>query len=63
VNGILVSLTAFTAFFGGALVGALLRRNLPPSHLGEATKDIVRLGTGLLGTLSALVHCLGQQFL
>ena len=28
---------------------------MPADHLGESTKDIVRLGTGLLGTLSALV--------
>src|SRR5262249_26674548 len=40
---------------GGALFGTLLRRVLPEHHLAEGTKDIVRLGTGLLGTISALV--------
>jgi hypothetical protein len=48
-------LIAFATLFGGAFVGAWLRHGLPAHHLGDATKDIVRLGTGLLGTLSALV--------
>jgi hypothetical protein len=55
VNGISASLVAFATIFGGAFIGAWLRRRLPEHHLGDATKDIVRLGTGLLGTLSALV--------
>ncbi len=55
MNGIPASLIAFATIFGGAFVGAWLRRRLPEHHLGEGTKDIVRLGTGLLGTLSALV--------
>jgi Protein of unknown function (DUF4239) len=55
VNGLSVSLIAFATIFGGAFIGAYLRHGLPAHHLGDATKDIVRLGTGLLGTLSALV--------
>jgi hypothetical protein len=55
VNRIWLSLIAFTTIFGGAFIGAFLRHRLPTGHLGDATKDIVRLGTGLLGTLSALV--------
>jgi hypothetical protein len=55
LNGILASLIAFATIFGGAFIGAWLRHRLPEHHLGEGTKDIVRLGTGLLGTLSALV--------
>jgi hypothetical protein len=55
VNGIAASLIAFATIFGGAFIGAWLRHRLPEHHLGEGTKDIVRLGTGLLGTLSALV--------
>lgn len=55
MNGISASLVAFATIFGGAFIGAWLRRRLPEHHLGDATKDIVRLGTGLLGTLSALV--------
>ena len=55
MNGVPISLIAFATIFGGAFIGAWLRRQLPEHHLGDATKDIVRLGTGLLGTLSALV--------
>ncbi len=55
MNGISASLIAFATIFGGAFIGVWLRHRLPEQHLGDATKDIVRLGTGLLGTLSALV--------
>jgi hypothetical protein len=33
----------------------LLRNKLPEHHLGGATKDVVRLGSGLIGTIAALV--------
>lgn len=39
----------------GAAGGALLRRSLPGHHLDEHAKDIVRLGAGLVATISALV--------
>jgi fluoride ion exporter CrcB/FEX len=39
----------------GALFGALLRKILPDHHLPDGTKDYVRLGTGLIATISALV--------
>jgi Protein of unknown function (DUF4239) len=46
---------AFTFIFGGALVGMLLRLVLPEPHLNPDTKDVIRLSTGLIATLSALV--------
>lgn len=55
MNPYVISLIAFIVIFGGAFLGAFLRRVLPEHHLAESTKDIVRLGTGLLGTISALV--------
>lgn len=39
----------------GAVLGVLLRRWLPDHHLNEHTRDIVRLGAGLVGTIAALV--------
>jgi hypothetical protein len=54
VSAITVSLIAFAFIFGGAFIGALLRRALPDDHLGEQAKDIVRLGTGLIATVAAL---------
>jgi hypothetical protein len=50
---VFLSAFAFTFIFGGALLGMLLR--LPQHHLDPDTRDIVRLGTGLIATLSALV--------
>ena len=41
--------------FCGALIGVGLRKALPEHHLADDTKDVVRLGTGLIGTIAALV--------
>ena len=46
-----VSLIAFAVIFGGVF----LRRALPGHHLDDDAKDVVRLGTGLIGTIAALV--------
>jgi hypothetical protein len=40
---------------GGAFLGMFLRNRLPEHHLTEATKDVVKLGTGLIGTITGLV--------
>jgi fluoride ion exporter CrcB/FEX len=40
---------------GGILLGTVLRNALPDHHLSSDAKDVVRLGTGLIGTLAALV--------
>jgi hypothetical protein len=45
----------FAIIFSGALLGMLLRLVLPEPHLNSDTKDVVRLSTGLIATLSALV--------
>jgi hypothetical protein len=39
----------------GACAGILLRRILPKQHLNDHSKDVVRLGSALVATLSALV--------
>ena len=46
---------AFVVILGGALVGVALRKALPERHLADNTKDVVRLGTGVIGTIAALV--------
>ena len=46
---------AFALIFSGALLGMLLRLVLPEPHLSSDTKDVVRLSTGLIATLAALV--------
>jgi hypothetical protein len=50
-----ISLIVLAVIFGGALFGMFLRTRLPESHLNTDTRDVVRLGAGLIGTLSALV--------
>jgi hypothetical protein len=49
-----VFLVTWAATLGGAVIGAVLRRFLPAAHLNAETRDVVRLGTGLLATLSAV---------
>ncbi|MGF6227733.1 hypothetical protein QFZ27_001688 [Inquilinus ginsengisoli] len=45
----------FLCVFGGALLGIGLRHILPEHHLNDASKDVVRLGMGLVATMAALV--------
>jgi hypothetical protein len=49
------SVIIFLSTLGGIFLGALLRRTLPKHHLDEHTKDVVRLGAGLVATIAALV--------
>ena len=50
-----VAWIALGCVFGGALLGMLLRRALPENHLSSDSKDVIKLGIGLVGTMSALV--------
>src|SRR5260370_30910903 len=47
--------SAFAVIFGGALLGMRLRTVLPELHLNTESRDVVRLATGLIATLAALV--------
>jgi Protein of unknown function (DUF4239) len=55
MSSIAVSSIVFASVFGGAMLGVFLRSALPPQHLSADSKDIVRLGMGLVGTMAALV--------
>ena len=50
-----ISGIVFGAVFGGALVGMILHAWLPEHHLGADSKDVVKLGMGLIATITALV--------
>ena len=50
-----IRLMVFACVFGGALFGMFLRAVLPERHLSADSKDTVRLGMGLIGTMAALV--------
>jgi hypothetical protein len=45
----------FACVFGSALVGLLVRGALPDHHFSQDSRDVVKLGTGLIATLAALV--------
>ncbi len=55
MSPLLMSAIVFACVLGGTFLGMFLRSRLPEHHLSGATKDVVRLGTGLIGTIAALV--------
>ena len=50
-----VSGIVFACVFGGALLGMSLRPLLPERHATADSKDVVKLGMGLIATMAALV--------
>src|SRR5271155_5843094 len=55
MNSIAISVIVFACVFGGAMFGMLLRAVLPEEHLSGDSKDVVKLGMGLVATMSALL--------
>lgn len=53
-----ISWIVFACVFAGALLGIVLRHILPKHHLSEDSKDVVKLGMGLIATMAALVLAL-----
>jgi hypothetical protein len=51
----LISLLVFAIIFGGALLGVIVRPRLSENHLQPDSRDVVKMATGLIGTLAALV--------
>jgi hypothetical protein len=54
-NPIVLRLIVLACTFGGALLGIFLRTVLPEAHLSADSKDTVRLGMGMVATMTALV--------
>ena len=55
MSPITISVVVFACVFGGALVGIVIHFFLPKEHLDSDSKDAVRLGMALVGTMVALV--------
>ena len=55
MSSLSISTIAFACVFGGALLGIALRAALPEHHLSADSKDVVKLGMGLVATMAALV--------
>jgi hypothetical protein len=51
----LISLVVFAIISSGALLGAVVRPWLSEVHLQPDSRDVVKMATGLIGTLAALV--------
>ena len=55
ISPLTASLIALFIVLAGAFGGMGLRQLLPERYLADDTKDAVKLGTGLIGTIAALV--------
>jgi hypothetical protein len=49
------ALITFACTFGAALAATFIREALPPAHLSKESQDVVRLGIGLVATMTALL--------
>jgi hypothetical protein len=54
-ESLVLGLISAVCIFGGVLLGLLLRGLLPVNHLQEESKDTIKLGAGMVATVSALV--------
>lgn len=55
MSAVAIAGIVFGCVFGGTLLGTFLRAVLPEDHLSADSKDVVKLGMGLLATMAALV--------
>jgi len=55
MNSLTIGFISAGCIFGGVLLGMLLQKVLPQHHLESNSKDTVKLGAGMLATLTALV--------
>jgi hypothetical protein len=54
-NPTMVALICFCFILAGTFTGVWLRGRLPENHLSKESESVVKMGVGLLATLSALV--------
>jgi hypothetical protein len=52
---LVITAVVFICLMAGAVGGMWLRQALPQHHLGSDSTDVIKLVTGLMGTLAALV--------
>jgi hypothetical protein len=55
MNSLSITALTFVCTFGGAMLGMLLRPRLPGEHLSADTRDTVKLATGIVGTMTAVL--------
>jgi hypothetical protein len=54
-TGIDFAVLTFVCTFGAALIGTFIRTALPPAHVSKESQDVIRLGMGLVATMTALL--------
>src|ERR1700720_591626 len=54
-ESLVLGLISLVCIFGGALLGLILHGFLPETHLYEKSKDTIKVGAGMIATVSALV--------
>src|SRR5262245_39317417 len=55
MTAISFALITFVSTFACALLGIAIRSALPPTHLSKDSQDVIRLGMGLVATMTALL--------
>ena len=55
---IVAASVAFVLIFGSTLFGMFIRSRVPDHHLAGDSKDVIRLATALIATMSAVVLAL-----
>jgi hypothetical protein len=55
MNALAVAVVVLACVFGGVLAGLFLRARLPDHHLQDNSKEIIKLGIGVISTMAALV--------
>jgi len=54
-TGIDFAVLTFACTFAAALLGTFIRTTLPPAHVSKESQDVIRLGMGLVATMTALL--------
>jgi hypothetical protein len=55
MTGIDFAVVTFACTFAAALLGTAVRTALPPAHVSKESQDVIRLGMGLVATMTALL--------
>ncbi|SEN20820.1 Protein of unknown function [Pseudomonas sp. ok272] len=55
MSQLLLALIIFLCLFGSALLGAFVRAHLPDHHLSDDSISVIKLATGLIATMAALI--------
>jgi len=58
MSPVIAGVITFVCISAGIIIGVLLRNTLPDHHLTGDSRDAVKMGLGLIATLSALVLAL-----